>query len=142
MEKFPENSMVAFNGALRVGVHGLETGISDPNEANQDVHISQDGVVVICHDAHLKRCYGVDASVTSLPWKNGLDQLRTVREPHVPMITFRQLLQALVSGEPANGSIARTEMTAWRDAWILMDIKVDTNFDNIRACGGIAARSD
>jgi hypothetical protein len=87
--------------------------------------VSLDGVVVICHDALLKRIYGVDAAVSSLPWKNGLDQLRTLREPHSPMLTFRQLLEKLFSEEAANGELARSERTAWADAWILMDVKVD-----------------
>ena len=50
--------------------------------------MSLDGIVVICHDALLKRLYGVEATVSSLPWENGLDQLRTIREPHSPMLTF------------------------------------------------------
>jgi hypothetical protein len=84
-------------------------------------------VVVICHDSLLKRIYGVDATVSSLPWKNGLDQLRTLREPHSPVLTFRQLLERFVHAESANGDIKRRESTAWTDAWILMDIKVDTS---------------
>ena len=87
-----------------------------------DVHMSLDGVVVICHDALLKRLYGVDAEVTSLPWKNGLDQLRTIREPHSPMLTFRQLCQKIATGKSANG-VCGTR-TSWKDVWILMDIKV------------------
>ena len=89
-----------------------------------DVHMSKDGVVVICHDALLKRIYGVDAEVSSLPWENGLDQLRTVREPHSPMLTFRQLLYKLAAAKEGNGSIHGTEGTKWSDTWILMDIKV------------------
>ena len=97
--------------------------------AEVDVHLSLDGVVVICHDALLKRLYGVDAEVSSLPWKDGLDQLRTIREPHSPMLTFRQLLEKLTSTESANGTAngadRTSQRTAWKDAWILMDIKVD-----------------
>ena len=87
-----------------------------------DVHMSLDGVVVICHDALLQRLYGVDAEVTSLPWKNGLDRLRTIREPHSPMLKFRQLCEKIAIAEGANG-VGGTR-TAWKDAWILMDIKV------------------
>ena len=89
------------------------------------MHLSLDGVVVICHDALLKRVYGVDATVTSLPWKNGLDQLRTIREPRSPMLRFRQLCEELASVEDANG-VGGTR-TAWKDAQILMDIKVCPN---------------
>ena len=88
-----------------------------------------DGVVVICHDALLKRLYGVDAEVNSLPWKDGLDQLRTIREPHSPMLTFRQLLEKFDSAEAAKGTDdgvdGTSQNTAWKDTWILMDIKVD-----------------
>jgi len=86
--------------------------------------LSKDGVVVICHDALLKRIYGVDAEVYSLPWENGLDQLRTIREPHSPMLTFRQLLYKLVASKEGNGSLRAVEGTKWSDTWILMDIKV------------------
>lgn len=85
--------------------------------------MSLDGIVVICHDALLKRLYGVDAAVTSLPWKNGLDQLRTLREPHRPMLRFRQLLEKIASAESANGVGGESGGTSWREAWILMDIK-------------------
>jgi glycerophosphoryl diester phosphodiesterase len=95
------------------------------------VHMSQDGVVVLCHDAVLKRLYGVDANVTSLPWEGGLDQLRTVREPHSPMLTFRQLCHKLASPDTANGAATsideNTHPTKWSDTWIFIDIKVDAN---------------
>jgi hypothetical protein len=81
--------------------------------------------VVICHDALLKRIYGVDAEVTSLPWEGGLDQLRTIREPHSPMLTFRHLLYKLAAAKEGNGSVhGAAEGTKWSDTWILMDIKV------------------
>jgi hypothetical protein len=91
--------------------------------------MSQDGVVVICHDALLKRLYGVDATVSSLPWKGGLDQLRTVREPHSPMLTFRQLLHMLAGSNTTkeivkDGVTGQNNPTEWCDTWILMDIKV------------------
>ena len=37
--EYPENTMGAFSGAVRVGAHALET----------DLHISRDNVVVISH---------------------------------------------------------------------------------------------
>jgi glycerophosphoryl diester phosphodiesterase len=82
--------------------------------------MSKDGVVVICHDALLKRLYGVDDDVRNLPWKGGLDQLLTVREPRCPMMTFRELVGKLMAqeGETDKGA------TKWTDTWILMDIKV------------------
>jgi len=100
-----------------------------------DVHMSLDGVVVICHDALLKRLYGVDAAVTSLPWKNGLDQIRTIREPHSPMLRFRQLCQKIASAEDANGVGETRRRTTWKDACILMDIKVCPNSYDKRTLG-------
>jgi hypothetical protein len=92
--------------------------------------MSLDGIVVICHDERLKRLYGVEATVSSLPWENGLDQLRTVREPRSPMLTFRQLLHKIVDVEVAeavgNGLGAVVQRTLWKDAWIIVDIKVST----------------
>lgn len=86
--------------------------------------MSLDGVVVVCHDALLKRLYGVDAQVTSMPWKGGLDQLRTLREPRSPMLRFRQLCEKIAFAESAKGAGGDDGRTAWKDAWILMDIKV------------------
>ncbi|CZT08836.1 uncharacterized protein RCO7_03493 [Rhynchosporium graminicola] len=52
---YPENSMGAFKGAVEVGAHAIET----------DVHLSRDGVVVLSHDATLKRCFGLEEKKTS-----------------------------------------------------------------------------
>ena len=42
---FPENTLLAFEGARRLGCRYIET----------DVHLSRDGVVVVMHDARLER---------------------------------------------------------------------------------------
>jgi phosphatidylglycerol phospholipase C len=36
---FPENTMAAFKGAVKVGTHAIET----------DIHLTKDGVVVLSH---------------------------------------------------------------------------------------------
>ena len=41
---FPENTMRAFQGAVAVGAHAIET----------DLHISKDGVIVI---SHVRQCF-------------------------------------------------------------------------------------
>lgn len=41
----PENSMAAFEAAVKIGAHALET----------DVHLSKDGVVVLSHVSHLSK---------------------------------------------------------------------------------------
>lgn len=43
--KYPENTMLAFKKAVEVGCQGIET----------DLHITKDGVIVICHDETIDR---------------------------------------------------------------------------------------
>ena len=43
--KYPENTMIAFQGAVEVGTHGIEL----------DVQLSKDGEIVICHDETIDR---------------------------------------------------------------------------------------
>ncbi|MCI6039039.1 MAG: glycerophosphodiester phosphodiesterase, partial [Clostridiales bacterium] len=38
--QYPENTMLAFEKAVEMGVDGIET----------DVHLSRDGQLVLCHD--------------------------------------------------------------------------------------------
>lgn len=108
--------------------------------------MSQDGVVVLCHDAVLKRLYGVEGTVTSLPWEGGLDQLRTIREPHSPMMTFHQLCHKLASSSTSNGSAtsisANALPTKWSDTWILIDIKVDAIWSHKRTNWYISTLSE
>ena len=49
-KKCPENTMPAFENALRIGVDMIET----------DVHMTSDGHLVLIHDRSLKRTTGVD----------------------------------------------------------------------------------
>ena len=37
--KWPENTMVAFEGAIKTGAHALET----------DIHLTKDGIAVLSH---------------------------------------------------------------------------------------------
>ncbi|KAI1107056.1 PLC-like phosphodiesterase [Jackrogersella minutella] len=80
----PENSMLAFRAAVEAGAHAIET----------DLHLSKDGVVVLSHDALLRRCFGVDAKVRDCEW-GYLATLRTTREPAQPLATLRDLLEYL-----------------------------------------------
>ena len=43
--EYPENTMIAFEKAVEVGCEGIEF----------DVHLSKDGVLVICHDEWIDR---------------------------------------------------------------------------------------
>lgn len=42
---YPENTMLAFEKAIEMGCHGIET----------DVHLTKDGIAVICHDETIDR---------------------------------------------------------------------------------------
>lgn len=96
----PENSMLAFRAAVEAGAHAVET----------DLHLSKDGVVVLSHDATLKRCFGVDAKVRDCEWVF-LSTLRTTQEPAEPMVRLLDLLEYLNEDERV-------------DVGVLLDIKV------------------
>jgi glycerophosphoryl diester phosphodiesterase len=72
----PENTLPAFEHAVALGYHHLET----------DVHLTADGVLVAFHDPDLRRTCGVDLTIAGSAW----DQLREVRvdgrEP-IPLMT-------------------------------------------------------
>jgi glycerophosphoryl diester phosphodiesterase len=61
----PENTLPAFEHAVALGYHHLET----------DVHLTADGQLVAFHDTDLRRTCGVDLTIAGSPW----DQLREVR---------------------------------------------------------------
>ncbi|KAI0412689.1 PLC-like phosphodiesterase [Xylaria grammica] len=95
----PENTMAAFRAATAAGADALET----------DLHLTRDGVVVLCHDETLQRCYGNEAKVRDLDWSE-ISQLRTLREPHEPMPRLVDLLEYL-------------ELPGLEDIWLMLDIK-------------------
>jgi len=92
--------MGAFKGAVAVGAQAIET----------DLHISKDGVIVISHDADLKRCFGKEEKIIDCDWSY-LKTLRTLKEPHEPMPRLQDLLEYLAA-------------PGLEDIWILLDIKV------------------
>ncbi|TKA58759.1 hypothetical protein B0A49_07303 [Cryomyces minteri] len=99
--------MGAFAGAVDVGAHAIET----------DVHLSKDGVVVLSHDATLKRCYGRPDKIIDCSW-DYLSSLRTLKEPRSPMPRLQDLLEYLAS-------------PGLEDIWLMLDIKLDNNADDI-----------
>ncbi|CAK7224339.1 hypothetical protein SBRCBS47491_005515 [Sporothrix bragantina] len=99
--KFPENSMAAFRGALESSAVALET----------DVHLTKDKVVVLSHDATLKRCFGRAEKIADCEW-SFIEPLRTTKDPNVPMARLTDLLAFL--SEPGRENV-----------WVLLDIKRD-----------------
>jgi len=99
--------MAAFRGAVEVHTHAIET----------DIHLSKDGVVVLSHDATLKRCFGVEERISECD-SEYLATLRTLQEPHEPLPTLKDLLEYLTT--PGLEKI-----------WVLLDIKIDDDADEI-----------
>ncbi len=62
--KYPENTLLAFEKAIEIGADGIEF----------DVRLSKDGVLVVSHDASLKRCGNTNARTD----KSTLRELRAV----------------------------------------------------------------
>lgn len=92
--------MGAFRGAVEIGAHALET----------DVHITKDEVIVLSHDATLKRCFGLEDKVIDCDWKF-LETLETLKEPRQKMPRLKDLLQYMAT-------------PGLEDIWLLLDIKV------------------
>ena len=103
----PENTMAAFKGAVKAGVHGLET----------DVHITKDEVVVLSHDATLKRCFGRNEKIIDCTWDE-IKDTKTIKEPHEPMPKLKDLLEYLAQ-------------PGLEEIWLLLDIKLDNDADAI-----------
>ncbi|KAK8010253.1 hypothetical protein PG990_009218 [Apiospora arundinis] len=98
---YPENSIAAFRGAIDVGANAIET----------DLHLSKDGVVVLSHDATLRRCFGDHRKVAECEWSE-LSMLRSLREPHQRICRLVELLEYVT--QPGLEHI-----------WLLLDIKRD-----------------
>ncbi|KFY64419.1 hypothetical protein V497_01705 [Pseudogymnoascus sp. VKM F-4516 (FW-969)] len=100
---FPENSMAAFEGVVKVGADAIET----------DVHLTKDGVV----DKTLKRCFGLDQNIIDCEWSY-IKTLRTVAEPKQSMPRLLDLLNYVAS-------------PGLEHIWILLDLKMDNNADDL-----------
>ncbi|KAF2272494.1 tubulin-domain-containing protein [Westerdykella ornata] len=105
--KFPENTMGAFKGAVKVGAEAIET----------DIHLSKDGVVVLSHDKDLKRCFGRPEKIIDCDYEF-LSRLRTLKEPREPMPRLVDLLEYLAQ-------------PGLEDIWMLLDIKIDNDPDDV-----------
>lgn len=99
--------MGAFRGAVDVGAHAIET----------DLHLSKDGVVVLSHDATLKRCFGTDMKISECSW-DFLSTLRTLRDKNEGMPRLRDLLDMM-------------NRPGMEHLWILLDVKVDDDADDL-----------
>ncbi|KAH6652389.1 PLC-like phosphodiesterase [Truncatella angustata] len=105
--RFPENTLAAFRGAVEVGAHAIET----------DLHLSRDGVVVLSHDATLKRCFGDPSRIADHDWEH-LSTFRSLREPREPIARLVDLLEYVAKPEQ-------------KHIWLLLDIKTDDDISEM-----------
>ncbi|WP_307812189.1 glycerophosphodiester phosphodiesterase [Lacisediminihabitans changchengi] len=116
----PENTMLAFEQAIALGVTHLET----------DVHASKDGVAVIVHDADLKRTAKRSVRVEQLTLAElreidlGKGQtISTLAEllAAFPTARFNIDIKSMAAAEPAShdiiaaGAVARVLITSFND---------------------------
>lgn len=83
---YPENTILSYDAAIDNGCLVVET----------DLHISADDEIAIAHDIDTRRVFGVGYKIPEESYKETLSKLRTVREPHLPMPTFKDVLEWFV----------------------------------------------
>lgn len=100
--------MAAFRGAIEEArAHAIET----------DIHLTKDDVVVLSHDPDLKRCFGRPERIIDCNW-DFISQLRTTRAPYQSMPRLKDLLEYIAQ-------------PSLQDVWILLDIKLDNDAENV-----------
>ena len=72
---FPEHTLRAYNGAIAQGADGFEC----------DVRLSKDNVVVLWHDADLKRCAGISGRIAEMKYAQ-------IRREYPELLTLEELL--------------------------------------------------
>ncbi|WP_370102109.1 glycerophosphodiester phosphodiesterase [Streptacidiphilus sp. MAP12-20] len=106
----PENSMPAFERAVRLGYRYLET----------DVHATADGVLVAFHDERLDRVTDGTGAVAALPWRTvsaarigGREAIPTLEEllDAFPEVRFNIDVKAAGAVRPLVDAVRRTN--AW-----------------------------
>ncbi|KAI0921195.1 hypothetical protein AcW2_006246 [Taiwanofungus camphoratus] len=88
---FPENTLASFEKAIRDGAEGIES----------DVHVSIDDVVVMFHDPSLDRTTDGKGLIRERLWygADGMEQLRTIKEPKQSIPTFAETVALLMKPE-------------------------------------------
>ncbi|KZT60149.1 PLC-like phosphodiesterase [Calocera cornea HHB12733] len=88
---FPENTLASFEGAARDGAEGIES----------DVHVSLDGVILMFHDPSLERTTDGQGLIREQNYhgENGMEHVRTRKEPQQPIPTFQGTVELLMKPE-------------------------------------------
>ncbi|WFD22369.1 hypothetical protein MEQU1_001039 [Malassezia equina] len=94
--EFPENTLRSFAQAIKDGSEGIES----------DVHITADDVIVMFHDTTLDRTTNSKGLINSRRYygEDGLEHVRTLKEPVQQIPTFKELCTLLM--EPENRHVA------------------------------------
>lgn len=89
--RFPENTLASFEAAIRDGAEGVES----------DVHVSKDDVVIMFHDPVLTRTTNSSGHIKDRVWlgEDGMEHVRTLKEPKQAIPTFTQTLELLMKPE-------------------------------------------
>ncbi|KAJ3503150.1 hypothetical protein NLJ89_g8560 [Agrocybe chaxingu] len=89
--RFPENTLASFEAAIRDGAEGIES----------DVHVSADNVVVMFHDPELGRTTDSKGQIKERSWygENGMQHVRTIKEPKQSIPTFAETIELLMRPE-------------------------------------------
>ncbi|TBU41465.1 PLC-like phosphodiesterase [Dichomitus squalens] len=89
--RFPENTLASFEAAIRDGAEGIES----------DVHVSVDDVVIMFHDPSVDRVTDGTGLIRERLWygEDGMQALRTVKEPKQSLTTFEETIQLLMKPE-------------------------------------------
>ncbi|PIL37419.1 hypothetical protein GSI_01113 [Ganoderma sinense ZZ0214-1] len=88
---FPENTLASFERAIHDGAEGIES----------DVHVSLDDVVIMFHDPTLDRTTNGKGKIKEQNWygPDGMEQLRTSKEPKQSIPTFAETVALLMKPE-------------------------------------------
>ncbi|EMD37157.1 hypothetical protein CERSUDRAFT_115072 [Gelatoporia subvermispora B] len=88
---YPENTLASFEAAIRDGAEGIES----------DVHMSLDDVVIMFHDPSLDRTTNGTGFIREKLWygPEGMEQLRTTKEPRQSIPTFAETVALLMKPE-------------------------------------------
>ncbi|THH27820.1 hypothetical protein EUX98_g6356 [Antrodiella citrinella] len=88
---YPENTLASFEAAIRDGAEGIES----------DVHVSVDNIVIMFHDPSLDRTTDGKGLIKDQSWygADGMEQVRTVKEPKQSIPTFAETVTLLMLPE-------------------------------------------
>lgn len=120
---YPENTLLAFDKAVRAGADGIEL----------DVHPSRDGEVVIAHDPSLQRVFGDKGGkrrVVDVDWFGDMETLTTVQPPHEHMPRLIDVLKRF------------RDDPAYAGRWLLIDVKPDNPVSIIASIRDALAQVD